>query len=242
MKPYRMQRRARRLRPGPLGRLGVPGAGARAVADRARRGRAGGQLLENVVDVEIDYATRHRLPGFLSESYSGEGVQYTGSVGIPEITVSPRPRITDAASLYTLGAAYSVAPDKVERFLAANWPVVSRLLTDHGPWEGYNVTRKEVIRFQTTAHTLAADPRPARDGIGSYEEPTWIPRASARGSTRSSGPATRSTCSPTQTRVFAWNDKDSPDPVQARESRLSRAGPKGWARPGSRSCRTPPRE
>ena len=69
-------------------------------------------LLENVVDVEIDYATRHRLPGFLSESYTGEGVQYTGSVGIPDITVSPRPRITDAASLYTLGAAYSVAPDE----------------------------------------------------------------------------------------------------------------------------------
>ena len=80
------------------------------------------QLLENVVDVEIDFATRHKLPGFLSESYSGEGVQYTGSVGIPDITVSPLPRITDAASLYTLGAAYSVAPDKIEQFLEANWP------------------------------------------------------------------------------------------------------------------------
>ena len=113
------------------------------------------QLLENVVDVEIDFATRHKLPGFLSESYSGEGVQYTGSVGIPDITVSPLPRITDAASLYTLGAAYSVAPDKIEQFLAANWPVVSTLLTEHGPWEGLKGTRQEVIRFQTTAHTLA---------------------------------------------------------------------------------------
>ena len=113
------------------------------------------QLLENVVDVEIDFATRHKLPGFLSESYSGEGVQYTGSVGIPDITVSPLPRITDAASLYTLGAAYSVAPDKIEQFLAANWPVVSKLLTEHGPWEGLKGTRQEVIRFQTTAHTLA---------------------------------------------------------------------------------------
>src|SRR5262249_35711775 len=64
-------------------------------------------------------------------------------------------RITDAASLYTLGAAYTVAPEQVERFLGANWPVVEKLLTDHGPWEGYNVTRKEAIRFQTTAHTLS---------------------------------------------------------------------------------------
>ena len=95
------------------------------------------------------------LPGFLSESYSGDGVQYTGSIGIPEITVSPRPRITDAASLYTLGAAYTVAPEKIEGFLAANWPVVSRLLTDHGPWEGFHASRHEVIRFQTTAHTLS---------------------------------------------------------------------------------------
>lgn len=112
-------------------------------------------LLENAVDVEIDYSTRHKLPGFLSESYTGNGVEYTGSVGIPEITVSPRPRVTDAASLYTLGVAYTIAPDKVEAFLAANWPVISTLMTEHGPWEGYNVTRREPIRFQTTSHTLA---------------------------------------------------------------------------------------
>src|SRR5439155_11841601 len=98
------------------------------------------RLLTTAVDIEIDYAARHRLPGFLSESYSGNGTQYTGAVGIPEITVSPNRRITDAASLYTLGVAYSVAPEKIEQFLAANWPIVSRLLTDHGPWEGFNVT------------------------------------------------------------------------------------------------------
>jgi hypothetical protein len=113
------------------------------------------RLLENVLDVEIDFATRHRLPGFLSESYTGVGTQYTGNVGIPEIAVSPRPRITDAASLYTLGAAYTIAPDRTERFLADNWPVLSKLLTDHGPWEGFNVTRQEVIRFQTSAHTFS---------------------------------------------------------------------------------------
>jgi hypothetical protein len=112
-------------------------------------------LLNNFVAIEIDYATRHHLPGFLSESYTGDGVQYTGTVGIPDITVSPRPRITDAASVYTLGVAYSIVPDKVDRFLAANEPIVSTVFTDHGPWEGYNVTRRQVIAFQTTAHTLS---------------------------------------------------------------------------------------
>jgi hypothetical protein len=112
-------------------------------------------LLGNAVDIEVNYAARHHLPGFLSESYTGEGVRYTGDVGIPAITVSPRPRVTDAASLYCLGVAYTIAPGKVERFLEANWPIVSTLLTDHGPWEGYNVRRHEAIRFQTSAHTLA---------------------------------------------------------------------------------------
>jgi hypothetical protein len=113
------------------------------------------ELLGNAVAIEVDFAARKGLPGFLSESYTGVGVQYTGAVGIPEITVSPRPRITDAASLYSLGVAYTIDPETVERFLAANWPAISSLLTDHGPWEGYNVTRREAIRFQTTAHTLS---------------------------------------------------------------------------------------
>ncbi len=112
-------------------------------------------LLKNVVDIEVDFAQGKGLPGFLSESYTGDGAQYTGSVGIAEITVSPRPRITDAASLYTLGVAYSVAPVEVEQFLEGQWPIISTLLTDHGPWEGYNVARREPIKFQTTAHTLA---------------------------------------------------------------------------------------
>jgi hypothetical protein len=113
------------------------------------------KLLEDFVDVEIDYSTRYKLPGFLSESYSGQGVQYTGGIGVPDVTVAPTPRITDAPSLYSLGAAYSVAPARVESFLATNWPVISRLLTDHGPWEGFNTTRQEVILFQTSAHTFS---------------------------------------------------------------------------------------
>jgi hypothetical protein len=113
------------------------------------------KTLENAVDIEIDYAVRNRLPGFLSECYTGDGQLYTGQVGIPDIAVDNAGRITDAASLYTLGVAYTIAPAKVEQFLEHNWGMVSRLLTDHGPWEGFNVAKQEPIQFQTTAHTLA---------------------------------------------------------------------------------------
>jgi hypothetical protein len=112
-------------------------------------------LMQNFVDIEIDFAKRKGLPGFLSESYTGRGVEYTGSVGLAEIAVTPKPRLTDAASLYTLGAAYVIAPAKIEKFVADNWRIISKLLTDHGPWEGYNISSKKVIKFQTTAHTLS---------------------------------------------------------------------------------------
>ena len=111
--------------------------------------------MQNFVAIEIDCAKRKGLPGFLSESYSGRDVEYTGSVGLAEIAVTPKPRIADAASLYTLGAAYAIAPANIEKFLADNWPVISKLFTDHGPWEGYNISSNEVIKFQTTAHTLS---------------------------------------------------------------------------------------
>ncbi len=154
MKPYRTQdgRELYTLAPWEGSAFQVLGLGL-SLGEATRP--SWGRLLRNIVDIEVDFAGSKGLPGFLSESYTGDGTQYTGSVGIPDITVSPRARITDAASLYTLGVAYSIAPSEVEGFLEANWPVVSTLLTDHGPWEGYNVARREPIKFQTTAHTLA---------------------------------------------------------------------------------------
>src|SRR5262249_20973236 len=166
-------------------------------------------LLENVVDVEIDFAERTKLPGFLSESYSGNGDQYTGRIGIPAITVSPRPRITDAASLYTLGVAYTVAPEKVERLLAENWPVVSELLTEHGPWEGFNTTSRQPIRFQTSAHTFAlilgllgtASDHMKRyldsQGLGKRLDDVFRPGEGVD-------------LFPGGTQVFAWDDRASP--------------------------------
>lgn len=112
-------------------------------------------LMKNFVAIEIDVARRLGLPGFLSESYTGRSVEYSGSVGVAEIAVTRKPRIADGASLYTLGAAYAIAPAEIEKFLGENWPIISELFTEHGPWEGYNISSKRVIEFQTTAHTLS---------------------------------------------------------------------------------------
>jgi hypothetical protein len=111
--------------------------------------------LENALSINLDFSTRHELPGFLSEAYSGNGVEYSGRIGIPDLAITDQPRITDAPSLYTLGVAYEIAPDRVEAFLSSHWKTVRQLFTAHGPWEGFNTTSHAVIEFQTTAHTLA---------------------------------------------------------------------------------------
>jgi hypothetical protein len=113
------------------------------------------KILENTVDIELDFAARNQLPGFLSEAYSGQGVEYTGRIGIPDIAIAEEPRITNAPSLYTLGAASQIAPDKIEQFLETNWPAISHLFTKHGPWEGFDTRRRTAIKYQTTAHTLS---------------------------------------------------------------------------------------
>lgn len=113
------------------------------------------KILNDTLDIELDFAARNQLPGFLSEAYSGQGVEYTGRIGIPDIAIAEEPRITNAPSLYTLGAANQIAPDRIERFLETNWPAISRLFTKHGPWEGFDTKRRAAIKYQTTAHTLA---------------------------------------------------------------------------------------
>jgi hypothetical protein len=122
--------------------------------------------LQNSVAIALDFSSRNQLPGLLSEAYSGNGVEYTGRIGIPEVAVDSSPRITDAPSLYMLGIAYGIAPKSVENFLENNRQLIEGLYTDHGPWEGYNTSQKNAIEFQTTAHTLAL----ILGGIGSADE------------------------------------------------------------------------
>jgi hypothetical protein len=122
--------------------------------------------LETLVEVELDFSGRRRLPGFLSEAYSGNGTEYTGLIGISDIAVTDKPLITHAPSLYALGVAYMIAPEEIERFLEEHWPMISGLFTSHGPWEGWNTSRNETIPYQTTVHTLSL----ILGGIGSAHE------------------------------------------------------------------------
>ena len=162
-------------------------------------------MLKTMVAVEIDYSLRHQLPGFLSESYTGEGARYTGDVGIPDIAVTTMPRITCSASLYSLGVAYTIAPDDVEGFLAANWPTISKLLTDHGPWEGFNLAKQEVIDVQTSAHTLSLIL--GLLGTGPENMSRYLEAKGLR--TRLAeiyGPGSRVDFLSRETRIFAWGE------------------------------------
>lgn len=111
--------------------------------------------LQNAVRINLDYAREHNLPGFLSEAYSGRGNEYSGKMGVPDITVVSDARITNAPSIYTLGVAYSILPDEVELFLQDYWADVSRLFTEHGPWEGIHVATRLPIRCQTAVHVMS---------------------------------------------------------------------------------------
>jgi hypothetical protein len=126
------------------------------------------KIMENTVEIELDFAARNRLPGFLSEAYSGQGVEYTGRIGIPDIAIAEELRITNAPSLYTLGAASQIAPDKIERFLETNWSAISRLFTKHGPWEGWSICQKQYPEMRVKPLTRPADtlspPGGERDG------------------------------------------------------------------------------
>ena len=113
------------------------------------------KLMTIAAKIHLDYSKQHQLPGLLSESYTGNKTQYTGHVGLPSNCISSEHRITDAPSLYALGVASIYQAEKVEALLERHWETISLLLTDHGPWEGYNTTQKKVIEFQTSAHTLA---------------------------------------------------------------------------------------
>jgi hypothetical protein len=113
------------------------------------------ELMTIAAKIHLDFSKQHQLPGLLSESYTGNKTQYTGHVGLPSNCISSEHRITDAASLYALGVASLYQAEEVEELLKRHWSIIKSLMTDHGPWEGYNTTQNEIIKFQTSAHTLA---------------------------------------------------------------------------------------
>ena len=94
-------------------------------------------------------------PVFCRRLTAGGASNTPASLASRIMAITEQTRITNAPSLYALGAASQIAPDKVERFLETNWPAISGLFTKHGPWEGFDTKRRTAIKYQTTAHTLA---------------------------------------------------------------------------------------
>ena len=202
-----------------------PGMGRRSrpwawgCRSRRRRARAGARSSGTLSLIEVDFAHRKGLPGFLSEeSRTGDGVKYTGARGHPRDHRRPARGSPAPRSLYSLGVAYTIAPDEVERFLAANWPVISTLLTDHGPWEGYNVARSDPIRFQTTAHTLSLILGLIGTGPANMWRRTPSTPASPTASKPSSAPAPA--CQPSS----ASTPRSSPGPTRTGQIRSGREG------------------
>jgi hypothetical protein len=181
------------------------------------------ELLKNAAAVHVDFSTSQKLPAFLSECFTGNANQYSGAVGIPKISVMQGGRLTDAASLYSIGTAYSLAPEEIERFLGANWSALAPLLTDHGPWEGFNTSWGQPIRIQTTAHTLSlvvglvgtgpanmrryAEHAGLSDRIAEHFRPGGVSEFMGR-----------------DTQIFAWGDKGGKTASQRQKNSFSVSG------------------
>ena len=168
------------------------------------------RLLENVVDVEIDYADAAQAPGLPL------GVVQRRGRPVHRHRRHPRDHRLAPAPDHRRGLALHPGRrlhDRARQDRAVPGGELARrlaLLTDHGPWEGYQATRQEVIRFQTTAHTLALILGLLRDGVGPHEDATWNPRDSAHGWSDIFRPGEGVRLLADETQVFAWNDKESP--------------------------------
>ena len=130
--------------------------------------------------------------------------RHTGNHG----RLAPRITIITPASLYTLGVAYQIAPAKIEGFLAKIWPVISTLLTDHGPWEGFDTVKKVPIKFQTTAHTLSLTLGLLGHGSGNMHRYLEFKRL-GQPIERFYGSGESLDLLGKSTRIFAWADKDA---------------------------------
>ena len=112
------------------------------------------QILQEYIEASIDFSYQNSLPGFLSASYVDIGV-YDPAQGINEISLDTSTR-EDAATIYTVGAAYPFKPELVNTFLEWIWQFYQQrgheLLSDAGMWEGFNKGRNETIKVQLSAN------------------------------------------------------------------------------------------
>lgn len=112
------------------------------------------KMHENFVQVALDHAIANDLPGFLSASYADLN-EYAGNAGITALSANPAPRNEQVASLYTLGAAYQIAPTEIAVFLETIFTNYPELVSAHGLWEGVNTATGEVIDEQIVANVTS---------------------------------------------------------------------------------------
>jgi len=115
-------------------------------------------MLENFTDISLDFSNKNKLPGFLSASYdmTCKGgrcwSEYAGNAGLESLAMNAEPRNEKVASLYTLGAALMVSPEKTAPFLKEIFKNHPELITRHGLWEGYDTESKKIITEQIVAN------------------------------------------------------------------------------------------
>lgn len=111
------------------------------------------RMLEDFVDIALDFSDKNNLDGFLSASYSGEvdgsgNPVYRGNIGIQDLAQHPG-IIENVASLYILGAAHMVRPAAIEAVLQGIFERQPGLISEHGLWEGMgsdgNVITEQIV-------------------------------------------------------------------------------------------------
>lgn len=87
--------------------------------------------LYNQFVTQTDFASRERIPGFLSASETvNKG--YAGLIGIPELAENANPILADLGSTYAMASAYRIAPDATLRWLKAIMDQIPGIVGTYG--------------------------------------------------------------------------------------------------------------
>ena len=223
--------RARRLCSGSLGGLGVPGSGPGAVDDGA-----GSPKLAQAPGERRRRRDRlcHAAQSFPASSRSRTAAR---AFSTPAASASPtsRSRPCPGSRTRPRSTPWARPTRSRPRRSSSSWRrtgrVVSSLLTEHGPWEGFKARQAGGDPVPDDGAHPRADPGSARNGIGPHESVPGIQGLRPR-LDEIFRPGEEVDLLSGGTQVFAWNDKESPIRSSAREGpastsrtdRLSNAG------------------
>lgn len=112
------------------------------------------KTLRDFVDASLDYSQKKNLLGFLSAGYKAPNM-YDGTAGISELAENTAAHTETFSTLYALGAAYMVSPEKVGNFLREIFIRQPGLVTTSGYLEGYNHATSSLIQEKVSANQLS---------------------------------------------------------------------------------------